>query len=323
MSERHRALVIGLGQIGMGYDLKLDPTTHVYTHAQAFSAHEAFELAGGVDPDPARRQEFEKKFGARAFEDAKTALTASKPDVVAVAGPTAAHGSLVTEILEHAKPKAILCEKPLSHELHEAEDLVARCERRGVKLFVNYMRRADPGVVEIERRIHGGLIATPVKGICWYSKGFLHNGSHFFNLLERWLGPMGRFSIIDKGRTWNGEEPEPDVRVQFRDGVIDFIAAREEDFSHYTVELISSTGRMRYEEGGRLIEWQGVVSDPFIPGYRVLDVKPERVPSGRDRSQWHIAEQLAAALAERTFHLCTGAEALVTLKSMTSINNAR
>ena len=26
---------------------------------------------------------------------------------------------------------------------------------------------------------------TPVKGVVWYSGGFLHNGSHFFNLLEK------------------------------------------------------------------------------------------------------------------------------------------
>ena len=28
----------------------------------------------------------------------------------------------------------------------------------------------------------------PIKGVCWYSKGLLNNGSHFINLLEFWLG---------------------------------------------------------------------------------------------------------------------------------------
>jgi predicted dehydrogenase len=316
-------LVIGLGQIGMGYDLDLDPATHVYTHARAFSTHEAFELVGGVDPDAARRRVFEERFQRPAFRGPVEAILATNPDVVAVAGPTATHRDLVGIVLEHATPRAIVCEKPLAPGSREAEEMVAQCADRGVKLFVNYMRRADPGVMEIERRLHDRRIASPLKGVCWYSKGFIHNGSHFFDLLEHWLGPMQQFSITDSGRLWNDTEPEPDVRVTFDRGNVDFIAAREEDFSHYTVELISPAGRLRYEQGGRVIEWQSVVSDPFIAGYRVLAERPERIASGRDRSQWHVAEQLAAALAGKAFHLCTGAEALATLKSMTQINNAR
>lgn len=323
MTARHRALVIGLGQIGMGYDIRLEPATHVYTHARAFSTHSAFDLAGGVDPDAARRGVFETTFGKPAFAEVIPALASTRPEVVVVAGPTSAHESLVRTILEQAPPKVILCEKPLARELHEAENIVRRCAERGVHLFVNFMRRADPGVVEVGERLASGRIATPVKGICWYSKGFVHNGSHFFDLLEHWLGPMRRFTVVARGREWNGDEPEPDVRVDFRNGVVEFIAAREEEFSHYTIELISANGRLRYEQGGRVIEWQPVVSDPFIPGYRVLDARPELLPSDRDRSQWHVAEQLAAAIAGRPFHLCTGAEALVTLKSMTLINNAR
>jgi predicted dehydrogenase len=320
---RTRVLVIGLGQIGMGYDLRLDPATHVYTHARAFSMHGSFVLAGGVDTDGDRRRLFETTFDKPSFEEPIRAMIAAQPDLVVVAGPTSTHEPLIRAILAHASPRAILCEKPLAHDLHEARDIVRRCADRTVQLFVNYMRRADPGAIEIQQRLSDRRIATPVKGVCWYSKGFVHNGSHFFNLIEHWLGPMQRFTISDRGRDWNGEEPEPDVRVEFQNGVVEFIAAREEDFSHYTIELVSPSGRLRYEQGGRVIEWRPVVADPFIPGYRVLDATPELISAGRDRSQWHVAEQLAAAMAGKPFHLCTGAEGLATLESMTMINNAR
>src|SRR5689334_24262837 len=115
MTRPHRGLVIGLGQIGMGYDLDLDPATHVYTHARAFSTHEAFELVGGVDPDDARRQVFESQFKRPAFDDAVKAILATKPDVVAIAGPTAMHRDLVGIVLEHAAARAVICEKPLTH----------------------------------------------------------------------------------------------------------------------------------------------------------------------------------------------------------------
>lgn len=48
---RKSVLIIGLGQIGMGYDLHLDPTLHIYSHARAFSLHSDFDLLAAVEPD--------------------------------------------------------------------------------------------------------------------------------------------------------------------------------------------------------------------------------------------------------------------------------
>ena len=42
------ALVLGLGKIGMGYDLGLDPNVYALTHARAFQQHPDFQLAGGL-----------------------------------------------------------------------------------------------------------------------------------------------------------------------------------------------------------------------------------------------------------------------------------
>ena len=44
-------LIIGLGQIGMGYDFDLDQDKYVYSHAAAFSQHKDFNIVGGVDID--------------------------------------------------------------------------------------------------------------------------------------------------------------------------------------------------------------------------------------------------------------------------------
>ena len=193
--------------------------------------------------------------------------------------------------------------------------MVRSCEDRNVPLFVNYMRRADPGVIEIKNRIARGEIATPVKGVAWYSKGFFHNGSHFFNLLEYWLGSMQGATVVDRGRRWDNVDPEPDARVAFANGTISFLAAREEHFSHYTVELVTANGRLRYDDGGESIEWRPARPDPAFAGYFSLSV-PESIASGMSRYQWHVADQLAAALAGRPYHLCTGTEALTTLTAM-------
>ncbi|MBU2538876.1 MAG: Gfo/Idh/MocA family oxidoreductase [Proteobacteria bacterium] len=316
-------MIVGLGQIGMGYDLHLDPTGHIYSHARAFSQHPSFHLVAGVDPEAQRRQNFEQKYQCSAYMDIDAALGHHQPDLVVIAVPTDLHGETLQRVLGQSHPKAILCEKPLSYDLQEARDMVQTCAARGVNLYVNYMRRSDPGGIEIKRRIDSGEIVAPVKGVAWYSKGFLHNGSHFFNLLEYWLGFMVCAEVLDPGRLWDGIDPEPDVRVTFKKGVIVFLAAWEEAYSHYTVEMLASNGRLRYEQGGEIIHWQTAQPDQNFADYTVLSAQPQNIASGMDRYQWHVAEQLAAALGGRNSHLCSGAQALATSEAMQTIIGMR
>jgi len=314
-----KALVVGLGQIGMGFDLKLDPRTYVLTHARAFQQHPRFSLVGGVDADLSRCQLFEEHYGCSAYTDLEKALQITRPDVIAIATPTPLHGATLRTILDFAEPAAILCEKPLSNGLDEARLMVDECLARKCGLYVNYMRRSDPGVVAVRHRLNAASIGSPLKGVVWYSKGLFHNGSHFFNLLQFWLGEMKDFRVIAVGRLWDGIDPEPDVQVTFERGTISFLAAREEDYSHYTIELVAPNGRLRVEQGGERIIWQSVVKDTIADGYTVLSPTEEIIKTEMTRSQWNVFDQLAASLNRSVAQICTGADALKTLESLEEI----
>lgn len=316
-------LLVGLGQIGMGYDLHHDATSKIYTHARAFSQHPDFYLIAAVDPDEQQRETFEQTFQCPAYADVDIALSKHKPHLVIIAVPTQYHGTTLRRVLEQSEPRAILCEKPLSYELDEARAMVEACSTKNVSLYINYMRRSDPGVIEVKRRLDIGEISTPVKGIIWYSKGLQHNGSHFFNLLEYWLGPLESADILDPGRLWDDLDPEPDVRLVFSGGTIIMLAAWEEAFSHYGIELLGKNGRLRYERGGKTIQWQGLQGDSHFDGYTVLHKEPETISSGMERYQWHVAEQLALAFNSGNYHLCSGQEALTTLQNMQTITAKR
>ena len=312
-------LVVGLGQIGMGYDLSLDPEAYVLTHARAFAGHEAFELVGAVELDPEKREAFEAHYVAPAFSDVTTAMRVLSPDVVAIATPTALHAETVRAVLGGAvTPRAILCEKPLAYELSDARLMLDEAQEKKCAVYVNYMRRAEPGVIEVKARLLEGSIGAPYKGVVWYSKGLFNNGSHFLNLLQYWLGDVSNFQIIDQGRRWGGD-PEPDFTLSFGDQRIFFIAAREENFSHYTIELIGSNGRLRYEKGGEDILWQGLKNDPAFSGYTILDGVGTKIETDYDRVQWHVVDQLARSMKGFAAHICTGAEALNTIEVLTAI----
>jgi predicted dehydrogenase len=315
---RHSVLIIGLGNIGCGYDLNLD-SKFVYSHARAFTQHQKFRLVGGVDPDKDKRDIFNKTYNCPAYIELKIALYKHAPDVVVIAVPTEHHNNVLKQVLSVCKPQVVLCEKPISYNLEEAEYIVAECARKDVNLYVNYMRRSDPGVIEIKKRINSGAMGNKFKGLVWYSKGLFNNGSHFVNLLEYWLGDVQSSSRLSQGRYWDKTDPEPDIQFEFENGSVVFLSAWEEAFSHYTMELLSKYGRLRYEQGGKLIEWQSVVEDSELNGYIILSDIVEKIPSEMNRYQLHVASQLAKAIAGKHSDLCTGMEALKTLKSMYKI----
>ncbi len=316
---KYGVLVLGLGQIGMGYDLGLNSDTCVFTHARAFSRHPSFELIGAIDPVADKRTAFEQKYYAPAYCDVDAALRLQSPHVVIVAGPTSSHCALLKKILDQSHPLAVLCEKPLSDDLQEAKAMVELCEKRGVRLYVNYIRRSDPGVIEIKRRMESGEITGPFKGIVWYAKGFLHNASHFFNLLEYWLGPMSRYAVLSFGEKRGISDSDVDACVWFERGMVNFQALRSEDFTHHGIELFARNGRLHYVNGQDHMHWQGTRPDPDFAGYTVLSCQPELIPTGRFTYQLHVAGQLAEAIAGKDAALCSGEDALQTLASVRKI----
>jgi len=313
-----QVLIAGLGQIGMGYDLEADPQVRVATLARAFAKHGEFDLVGGADSNTARRELFIAHYARPAFASVAAALEETSPAVVAIAVPTEAHYSVLLEVMQLAPGvKAILCEKPLSYDLAEAMEMVELTARTGVRLYANYMRRCDRAVIEVKRRIQHGEIAGPIKGVCWYSKGLFNNGSHFLNLFQFWLGDVSDFEIIDTGRLWLGHDPEPDLKVRFDLGEIYFHAAKEENFSYQSVELVATNGRLRYERGS--LSWQPAAADPDNAGYVVLNPTGEAIESDAPRLQWFVADQIARDLAGEAVSICTGAQGLSTIQILAQI----
>lgn len=318
-----RVVLVGLGAIGMGYDLALDDDSAVLTHARAFSRHPAFELAAGVDPDPERCRLFTQRYDRPAYATVAEALELHPPQLIVIATPTYTHANVLREVVRFPELRAILCEKPLAHSPIDALEMRALCAANKIELVVNFMRRSDPGVREVTRRIERQMIETPVKGVAWYTRGFLHNGAHIVNMLELWLGPVRDFTLIDAGRRHAENDAEPDVRLEFGRGTVTLLAAREEDFSHHSVELVSPNGLLRYDRGGETITWRCAARDAVFPEYTLLAHDAECIPSDMMRAQWHVTHELSRLMRGELAKLCMGADAMRTLESMHRVMGQR
>ena len=317
----YKVAIIGLGNIGMLYDHELPAQDFVLSHARAFYLHPDFELVGAVDTDLTHRNYFSKTYNAATFSSVRQLFVHAAPEIFVVSSPTSTHQVLIEQILASCKAKGVLCEKPLANDSAEAQKMVDACITNQLPLYVNFIRRADPGVLEVKSRLESGQIVMPFKAIVWYSKGLLHNGSHFADLLTFWFGPIIATKLINPGRTLSMHDAEPDVELTFRQGKAMFIAASEENFSHCTVEVVAANGRLRYEHGGAIF-WQSIAPHQTLKGYRQLDPLPEIIGNGMNHYQYHVVEQLHMALGGAQHTLCSGAWAAKTQASLENcINN--
>lgn len=285
------AAVIGLGNIGQGYDYRRRGFGQVLTHASAFTAHPGFTLVAGVDPRRTERQRFERKFKYPAYASVADLFRVHRPEVIAIGVPTAKHYSTFREIMA-GSPRAVICEKPIAATLAEATAMTRLATRHRCALLVNYMRRYEPGVLALRDALRQNQFGEIYKGVVWYSKGLLNNGSHFIDLLQFLLGDAGSFEVIRHGRKWNRLDPEPDLTIRFGKCTVQFIAVREECFSMAQVELIGTAGHIIYADSGRRIETREAVPDTTFPGYRGLAPTARTIVNDFDRYQWWVADHL-------------------------------
>ena len=315
----HSCLIIGLGQIGFEYDLHDE--NGILSHSKAFHLHPAFEIFGAVENNANKRMLFAEIYKKPTFASIKEALTNFKPDLIIISVPTHLHIQILSEVLDLCKPKLVLCEKPLSNSLEESIEIVEKCKRKGVDLIVNYIRRSDPAVIEIKNRIESGMIKNPLKAHVWYSNGLFNNCSHFINLIQYWFGNFESGKVIRQGRKLQSGDIEPDLYMKFEKGTAILSSCWEESFSHYTIEILSQSGRLFYDKGGEAVYWAQAQCNAKQKSASLNDEKII-ISNEMNLYQWNVVEQLALHLNGEKSNLCTGIDALETLKVIyKTINN--
>lgn len=289
-----RAAVIGLGKIGQGYDY--DTKRLCLTHAQAFHQSKYFDLVGGVDLNTESRVKFESKFRQPTFAKISDLFKEVKPQVVALATPTFAHYETFCQVMDNS-PRAVICEKPLTYSVREAEDMVKRAEN--ITLLVNYMRRFEPGVLEMKNQISKSRMK---KGRVLYSKGLYNGASHFIDLTSFLFGTPTGVELVEKGRVadFDPRDLEPRFKIKFADAWIEFIP---ESGDLAEMEFDTEAGKFEYKSTGEKILFNG-----------------HEIPNDSGRYQYHVLNGLVKAMKEKVPPTSNGETALATLKVVDQIH---
>jgi hypothetical protein len=183
----YRGAVIGLGWMGMLYDLAqrtgtwnvddIDRPTpeldlhrrfHHHEHpgqeglpnsyAEAIHDRPDVELIAAAERDRKRLQAFSERYGAeRLYTDAEEMLRAERPEIVAVATNTK-HRADLTCLAVECGAKGIFTEKPMAHTLEEADRMVRTCADAGVPLSCGAITTTHPSFARARDLLESGAI---------------------------------------------------------------------------------------------------------------------------------------------------------------------
>jgi len=291
--------LIGLGNIGMGYDYDIPNSESIFTHANAFSLHSNFELVGGCDPDINKRKRFEKRY-SQTFSSVSQLIQAENPEIFVVSSPTKTHDQVIKEIIEIGQPKLILCEKPLTSSYKKSKLINNLCKASKVPIILNFPRRAEIGIKKIKQMILSEKLIPPFKVNVFYSKGLMHNGIHFVDLLSYFFGEIKASRVIKSGHN----EKNIDISLEYDISSANLISWNEEFYENYSMELLSPSGKIIYGNDSS-IEFKSVNKDKSR-----LNLKGIHIENNSQIYQLNVVEEILLFMKNSKSKLTTGDEFL-------------
>ena len=144
----HRVGVIGCGRKGT-------------QHARAWNLTPGAEVVAAAETDPENADLFRKRFGVPVYEDYREMLRNESIDIAAPILPVSANYEVVMGCAEYGV-KGILCEKPITDSLANADEMVAACRSKGIAFGCGDLDRNLPDYRKAKAVIDSGEIGEVV-----------------------------------------------------------------------------------------------------------------------------------------------------------------
>ena len=323
----YRCAILGLGNIACRYHLfddSIGDLRHHTTHAQAIQFHPRFELVAGFDPEPIRRQEARDRFAIPVVERIETVLDA-RPDVVIVCIPPESQCEQVISLIAHphllAELRGLLLEKPVGVELADVEQLERQLTEARIPAIVNYFRRFLPEHIEAKRIIQSGTLGRLTKANCTYGKGVLTNGSHYFNLMQFWLGPVEAVELLESKPSLIPYDFENTYRIRFAghpEANVCMESISSPTLRAGEIDMWFEKGRLRLVNGTEIIEWQTTLEQSSWDTHIALTPAPTRIPTNKNLSQKFVLDAFARWLDGEPCDICDSSlpEAIRTVRHL-------
>jgi predicted dehydrogenase len=185
-------------------------------YAQAFNESKCCDLVAVADVRPEAAAALAEIVGSKAYDDYKQ-LADVEMDAVIVATPPSTHPEIACFFMERGLP--VLCEKPLTTNVADAEKMIAAAEKAGVLFTMASKFRYCDDVVKAKGIIASGSLGEVLQfenaftakvdmSKRWNSNAvmsgggvLIDNGTHSVDIIRYFLGGIDSVLVVDAGGT--------------------------------------------------------------------------------------------------------------------------
>ena len=249
----YKVLIIGCGNIGAMYDWE---SNQILTHAKAFSKVQNVEMFF-YDINWERALRVSKHYHGTAVENLEESIENMKFDIISICTPTHFHYDLLKHSIKNNTP-VIICEKPVSVDLNEINQLRTFFHPSNSKIIVNYIRRFQPSYLKLKDFITFLLDKDKLTNISIrYQRGFMNNCSHAFDLLQfLFQEPFNpsNFLIIQKSYDHFQSDPTLSGTCKWLNADINVMGLFDVEYSHFEIDLYFRKHKIVICNSGDVIE---------------------------------------------------------------------
>lgn len=269
MSKNVRFGIIGCGMIAQ-------------FHAKSIAEIPGAELVAAFDAVPAGADRFAQAHGVKAYYDLDAMLASPDLDAVCICTPSGLHTAQAIAAMKAGKH--VVCEKPMSLTLEEADALVAAEKETGMKVCIISQYRFAESTQEVKRAIdagafgkitHASLSMRYYRANSYYESGawrgtramdgggaLMNQGIHGVDVFRYLLGPVKTINGLARTltREKNGQPLEVEdaaaAVLEFENGALGIIEGSTTCYPGYPRRIVISgdQGSVVLEENS-IVKW--------------------------------------------------------------------
>jgi len=248
----YKALVIGCGNIGAGYDFNNE---QVLTHAKALSLNNNFKFKV-FDVDKSLAEKISDRYSCGIIENI-TEDVLKDFNLVSICSPTKTHFEYLTKCF-NANVEVVICEKPVSPDENDLPVLADKYKSGNSKVLVNYTRRFQPAYKKLKDTINNISAEEKLTNVSVrYQRGFLNNCSHAADLIQFLTGNKIVLTNIHRSNLiYDHFENDPTMTLTARWGEtnVNLLGLSNVLYPYFDIDFYFESSKVEIKELGKTIE---------------------------------------------------------------------
>ena len=266
--------IIGLGNIGLLYDLEEESNSEVFlSHTRSVFSHKNFEIKYLIDIDPKKLSLAKKKYGDQIEYKTELGEDYLGTDIVVLASIPSVNSYYLNRLKSIDLVKIFLIEKPFLIENEKVKDYYKIIE----KSYLNYFRKTLPFFKNLKKEIDNKLFGNLITINIYYTKGLINNGSHLIDLLNYFFGSnydLNSIKIIKHKNDYSLSDKSVSFCVNYNYNqnpfLVIFNCLDERIFNLIELDMIFEKQRFRIFDSGSKIQTYKLNKNKAFKKYKTM-----------------------------------------------------